>query len=167
MYIDCYDAGFTYLKIECDSNSLIKMTFVDKSNSTVGSLGADGNFPVLQNVRKWLDTYFSGAIPDFTPDIRLLGTDFQMRVWQKLLKIPYGKTVTYGEIAREIAKENGKTKMSAQAVGGAVGKNPIGIIVPCHRVIGKNGSLTGFAGGIEVKRKLLEIEAGSVGKVKR
>lgn len=86
------------------------------------------------------------------------GTDFQIKVWKRLTEIPFGKTVTYGELAKELAAMTGKEKMSAQAIGGAVGKNPVGIIVPCHRVVGKGGKLTGFAGGIEVKRRLLELE---------
>ena len=91
-----------------------------------------------------------------------IGNNFRQQVWQILCKIPYGKTVTYGEIARIIAKENGKEKMSAQAVGNAIGHNPISIIIPCHRVVGANGSLTGYAGGIETKIKLLKHEQSDI-----
>ena len=90
--------------------------------------------------------------------LRPMGTEFRRLVWKFLLEIPYGKTITYGEISKKIAKAKNIEKMSAQAIGGAVGHNPISIIIPCHRVIGANGSLTGYAGGIEIKRKLLEIE---------
>lgn len=107
---------------------------------------------------KWLDIYFSGKEPDFTPPVSMKTTEFRKKVWKILLTIPYGKTMTYGEIAERIAKDNGRAKMSAQAVGGAVGHNSISLIIPCHRVVGTNGSLTGYAGGIEKKKKLLELE---------
>ena len=108
-----------------------------------------------------MDIYFSGQKPDFLPKLHLIGTDFQREVWDILLEIPYGQTVTYSEIARKIADKRGLKTMSAQAVGGAVGHNRVSVIVPCHRVIGSNGSLTGYAGGIERKIKLLDIENGS------
>lgn len=107
----------------------------------------------------WLDQYFSGKKPFVTPPVELEGTEFRKSVWAILQTIPYGENITYGEIAKEIAKQQGKKKMSAQAVGGAVGHNPISIIVPCHRVIGSNGQLTGYAGGIERKKYMLDLEA--------
>ena len=113
---------------------------------------------VFDETARWLDVYFSGKAPDFTPTLRPSGTDFRLLVWEILLTIPYGKTMTYGEIADRIARQKGLKRMSAQAVGGAVGHNPVSIIIPCHRVIGANGSLTGYAGGIERKRKLLAME---------
>ena len=116
---------------------------------------------ILKDALRWLDIYFSGQKPDFLPKLHLIGTDFQREVWDILLEIPYGQTVTYGEIARKIADKRGLKTMSAQAVGGAVGHNRVSVIVPCHRVIGSDGSLTGYAGGIERKIKLLEIENGS------
>ena len=103
----------------------------------------------------WLDIYFSGKMPDFTPPVHLSGTAFQMEVWNLLKDIPYGKTTTYGNIASALAKQRRAASMSAQAVGNAVGRNPISIIIPCHRVIGANGTLTGYAGGIERKKALL------------
>lgn len=112
----------------------------------------------LDKTSRWLDEYFSGHDPDFRPPMHLTGTDFQLSVWQKLLDIPFGETVSYGQIAKEIAKERGLFTMSAQAVGGAVGRNPIPIIIPCHRVIGKNGTLTGYRGGFGIKASLLMIE---------
>lgn len=115
-------------------------------------------FPAYAGTKEWLDIYFSGTAPDFLPPIRMIGTAFQISVWNILTKIPYGKTVTYGEIARQIAMERGSGLMSSQAVGGAVGHNEISIIIPCHRVIGSNGNLTGYAGGIDKKIKLLALE---------
>lgn len=114
--------------------------------------------PVLSSSAQWLDIYFSGREPDFMPPIHMIGSPFQLSVWEILQKIPYGTTTTYGEIARSLAAERGLPRMSAQAVGGAVGHNPISIIVPCHRVIGSNGSLTGYAGGLQTKKKLLAYE---------
>lgn len=106
------------------------------------------------DTKRWLDIYFSGHEPDFTPPLHPVGSPFRQAVWQLLLEIPYGQTTTYGALAKRL----NAGRMSAQAVGGAVGHNPISIIVPCHRVVGANGSLTGYAGGLERKIKLLEIE---------
>ena len=114
--------------------------------------------PVFDETVKWLDIYFSGRNPGFMPPLSFNASPFRKTVWEILLTIPYGKTMTYGEIADKIAAQKGIESMSAQAVGGAVGHNPISIIVPCHRVVGTNGSLTGYAGGIERKTKLLELE---------
>ena len=97
-------------------------------------------------------------MPDFTPELKLTGSDFQQAVWELLLAVPYGKTVTYGELARAVAEKRGVAKMSAQAVGNAVGRNPVAVIVPCHRVLGKGGKLTGYNGGIDKKAALLKIE---------
>lgn len=114
--------------------------------------------PVFAKVKAWLDIYFSGKQPDFMPPIHMIGSDFQMQVWKLLNEIPYGQTITYGELAKKIAAERGLQRMSAQAVGGAVGHNEISIIVPCHRVVGTNKSLTGYAGGVDKKHYLLTIE---------
>lgn len=128
--------------------------------------------------KHWLDIYFSGQEPDFMPPLHLVGTPFQLAVWQILRQIPYGQTMTYGEIAQLIAAQhnapqadiaqrdalqNGaaqcnRSRMSAQAVGGAVGRNPIALLIPCHRVVGANGKLTGYAGGVDRKAKLLALE---------
>lgn len=113
---------------------------------------------VLKETKKWLDNYFRGIEPNFMPPILFNGTEFQETVWNILLSIPYGKIITYGEIADKIAKERGINRMSAQAVGGAVAQNPIALIIPCHRVIGKNGNLTGYAAGIDKKIELLKLE---------
>lgn len=114
--------------------------------------------PVFCETIRWLDIYFQGKDPGFTPLLSFETTSFRKAVWEILLTIPYGQTMTYGEIANIIAKQKGLSKMSAQAVGGAVGHNPISLIVPCHRVVGTNGSLTGYAGGIDKKEKLLALE---------
>lgn len=116
------------------------------------------NTPVLSEAKRWLDIYFTGRKPDFTPPLHPIGSVFRQAVWEILLQIPYGQTTTYGEIARQLAAKLGLPRMSAQAVGGAVGHNEISIIIPCHRVVGTNGSLTGYAGGIDKKVKLLELE---------
>ncbi len=115
--------------------------------------------PIFAEVCKWLDVYFSGKKPDFVPRYKIEGqTNFRRLVTEIMNEIPYGEAVTYGDIAAKAAKRLGKEKMSAQAVGGAVGSNPICIIVPCHRVIGANGKLTGYGGGIENKAALLKLE---------
>lgn len=117
------------------------------------------DLPVFDETDKWLDAYFSGRKPSQAPAVRFVGgSPFRREVWQILTQIPYGVTVTYKDVAAEIARRHGLKSMSAQAVGGAVGRNPVSIIVPCHRVIGSDGNLTGYAGGIERKVKLLEIE---------
>lgn len=112
---------------------------------------------IFDDTSRWLDIYFSGKEPDFTPKILITGTPFRKSVAEIMLTIPYGKTMTYGEIANVIAKEKGIAKMSAQAVGGAVGHNSISIIIPCHRVVGTNGRLTGYAGGLDKKNTITEI----------
>ncbi len=114
--------------------------------------------PIFEQTKRWLDVYFSGKEPDFSVPLHFTGTDFQNEVWEILYSIPYGTTMTYGEIAKQIAAKRGLKRMSAQAVGGAVGHNEISIIVPCHRVVGSNGSLTGYAGGIDKKIWLLTLE---------
>lgn len=113
---------------------------------------------ILMQAKKWLDIYFSGQDPDFILPLHVEGTSFHREVCEIMLSIPYGKTVTYGEIAQTIASRRGIRKMSARAVGGAVGHNEISIIIPCHRVVGANGNLTGYGGGISRKVRLLELE---------
>lgn len=120
--------------------------------------------PILAETRRWLDLYFSGKEPDFMPPLHPMGSPFRLAVWSILQQIPYGETTTYGEIARELARQKGLHRMSAQAVGGAVGHNEISILIPCHRVVGSSGSLTGYAGGIEKKRRLLELERADMSR---
>lgn len=120
---------------------------------TLGEIYEKKETPILAAARQWLDTYFGGEDPDFTPPLHLIGTDFQRAVWDQLLNIPYGQTTTYGALATRLGTG------AAQAVGGAVGRNPIAIIVPCHRVVGADGSLTGYAGGVAKKVFLLQLES--------
>lgn len=122
------------------------------------------NTPALSAAKRWLDIYFAGVNPDFLPPLHPVGSPFRREVWDILLQIPYGQTTTYGEIARQFAEKHGLTRMSAQAVGGAVGHNEISVIIPCHRVVGTSGSLTGYAGGIDKKVKLLELEHTDVSR---
>lgn len=115
--------------------------------------------PVFPQVRDWLDRYFAGKRPESGElPLKPEGTPFRRAVWRLLCQIPYGTLTTYGELGRRLAEEMGRPSMSGQAIGGAVGHNPIGIIIPCHRVVGAGGSLTGYAGGIETKIRLLELE---------
>ena len=121
--------------------------------------GTNKSLSIFYDTKKWLDIYFSGNEPSFTPEYKIDNTtDFRKDTISKMNQIPYGKVVSYSDIAREVAKEKGIKKMSAQAVGGAVGANPICIIIPCHRVIGTDGSLTGYGGGIKNKIELLKLE---------
>ena len=120
--------------------------------------------PVLTQAKKWLDVYFSGKEPDFTPPLHPAGSPFRQAVWQILLQIPYGQTMTYGQIAKKMAQIQNAPHMSAQAAGGAVGHNEVSIIIPCHRVVGTNGSLTGYAGGMEKKIALLKLEHADMDK---
>lgn len=119
---------------------------------------------ILGDTKKWLDLYFSGEEPNFTPKLKLEGTEFRKDVWKILLEIPYGETLTYKDIANKLIASGKYERMSAQAVGGAVGHNPLSIIIPCHRVVGTSGSLTGYAGGLHRKVRLLELEGIDVNK---
>lgn len=122
--------------------------------------------PVLRQAGLWLDRYFAGKRPAISElPLAPIGSEFRKEVWQVLCEIPYGETTTYGEISQKIAARRGLERMSAQAVGGAVGHNPISIIVPCHRVVGSNGSLTGYAGGLQKKIKLLTHEGVDMGRL--
>ena len=122
------------------------------------------NTPLLLKAGRWLDIYFTGREPDFMLPLHPVGSAFRQSVWEILLQIPYGQTMTYGEIARQLTEQKGGARVSAQAVGGAVGHNEISILIPCHRVVGSNGSLTGYAGGIEKKRRLLELERADMSR---
>lgn len=155
------------LLLACDEAGLTGLWF---KGGKYCALGLDREHeeretPVFAQTREWLDIYFSGREPDFMPPIHLTGTPFQLVVWDILRKIPYGRTATYGEIAAQVAAARGLARMSAQAVGGAVGHNPVSILVPCHRVVGADGSLTGYAGGLERKIKLLSGEGADMGRL--
>ena len=150
------------VRLRSDGESLIGLWFVGQVNDAkeISDLEIKNDLPIFGQVESWLESYFSGKQTSITIPLQPKGTSFQQRVWQILQEIPYGKTMTYGEIAQRIAKEKGVETFSAQAVGQAVGKNPISILIPCHRVLGKNGALTGYAGGVYRKEKLLQLERG-------
>lgn len=143
-----------------EGGALVGLWFDGQKNCAVAPDSAceEKDLPVFRRTDEWLDIYFSGRDPGFTPPLLMRTTEFRAAVWRILLTIPFGATTTYGEIADRIAKEKGVKKISAQAVGNAVGHNPFPLMIPCHRVVGANGNLTGYAGGIERKRKLLEME---------
>lgn len=125
----------------------------------------DDNLKIFKEVRNWLDKYFTKKKPDISElALSPSGSEFRKSVWLVLCKVPYGEVTTYGKVAREVAKERGMAKMSAQAIGGALAHNPISIIIPCHRVVGSDGSLIGYAGGIDRKIKLLEYEGVDTSK---
>lgn len=159
-YVHHYASPLGGITIAGTENAITGLWFDNQKyfGSTLSPSCEEKNLPVFKQADLWLDIYFSGKAPDFTPTIFFNATDFRRAIWEVLLKIPYGKTMTYKEIASEIARQRNVPKMSAQAVGNAVGHNPISLIIPCHRVVGADGSLTGYAGGIDKKAKLLELE---------
>ena len=146
-----YQSPIGVIHLVSDGNALTELQFSQGRGLPEGQ-----KFPIFDETFRWLDLYFSGIKPDFTPPIKPRGTLFQQKVWQELLTIPYGQTTTYGAIAKRI------NCRSAQAVGQAIHRNPIAIITPCHRVIGSNGSLTGYAAGLEIKQQLLKLENSPV-----
>ena len=177
MYSIChYNSPLGGITLACDEEGLTGLWFDGQKYFGDGILkggakkeqGAEEKegkrSPVLEQTVKWLDLYFSGRKPDFTPPLHLVGSEFRHAVWEMLLKIPYGQTTTYKELAGRIAEQWEIKTMSAQAVGGAVGHNPVSIIVPCHRVLGTDGSLTGYAGGIDKKISLLTLEKAAFTK---
>ncbi len=159
-FITRYFSPLGEIILTSDGLSLTGLRFTEYDEVKQESFPNIENYeiPVFKETKRWLDEYFSFTIPTFSPSFLLNGTEFQKEVWSILLKVPYGKTITYGEIANCIAIKRGNKKMSAQAVGQAVGQNPIALIVPCHRVVGKDGKITGYAYGIERKIKLLSLE---------
>lgn len=159
-YICHYKSPLGGITMASDGNALTGLWFDGQKYFAEGlaETAAAKTLPVFDEAMRWLDIYFSGRRPDFTPLLNLKGTAFRKEVWQLLLQIPYGQTTTYGELAAQLAAHRGLKQMSAQAVGGAVGHNPISIIVPCHRVVGTGGSLTGYAGGLAKKLALLKLE---------
>ena len=159
-YIYHYESFLGGITMASDGARLIGLWF-DGQKYFADSLQnpvQEKSLPIFKDTCRWLDIYFSGKEPGFTPPLAMRTTPFRKQVWKIILQIPYGKTMTYGEIASKIAKQNGLKKMSAQAVGGAVGHNSILLIIPCHRVVGVDGNLTGYAGGIKTKIKLLNLE---------
>ena len=156
MYSADYDSPIGKIIMVSDGEALISVSFYGQEHflsSINDDIIQDDDLTIFKKVKRWLDSYFNGENPEIDFTLKPQGSEFRCKVWARLLEIPYGKTVTYGEIAREISDT-----MSAQAVGGAVGQNPIAIIIPCHRVLGSNGGLTGYAGGIDRKAELLKLE---------
>lgn len=159
-YIHYYQSPLGRIMLASDGLFLVGLWF-DRQKYYADGLSKETkekNLPIFDTASRWLTIYFAGGMPDFMPPISMRGSEFRKAVWEILLTIPYGKTMTYGEIARQMAPSKELPAMSAQAVGGAVGHNPISLIVPCHRVVGTNGSLTGYAGGLEKKKYLLSLE---------
>jgi len=150
------------IRLRSDGKSLTGLWFVGQVNDAKDNrdIETKDDLPIFEQVETWLENYFSGKQTPITILLQPKGTIFQEEVWKILQEIPYGETRTYGEIAQRIAKEKGVATYSAQAVGQAVGKNPISILIPCHRVLGKNGTLTGYAGGVHRKEQLLKLERG-------
>lgn len=166
-YIYIYDSPIGVLTMAGTEDNLTGL-WISGQKYYASTLNEDAvlkQVPVFKTTANWLDIYFSGKNPSFTPPLLPKGSAFRQAVWAELLKIPYGQTLTYGDIAKKIAEETGKATMAAQAVGGAVGHNPISVIIPCHRVVGAGGSLTGYAGGIGIKEKLLKLEKADMEKL--
>ena len=155
-----YESPLGTITLACDREAIIGLWFNGhiRFAQNLPKQTVQADVSLLREGKRWLDVYFSGEIPDFLPPLRYDSTPFRKTVCDIMLTIPYGQTMTYGEIAARVAAQQGGVKMSAQAVGGAVGHNPIPLMIPCHRVVGTNGSLTGYGGGIERKVKLLELE---------
>ena len=155
-----YSSPLGTITLACDETAITGLWFNGQRYfaSTLSGEHRIEETPLLRQAKQWLEVYFSGQEPDFLPPLRYDSTPFRKQVCDIMRTIPYGKTMTYGEIAAKLAKQRGLARMSAQAVGGAVGHNPISLMIPCHRVVGAGGSLTGYGGGIWRKAKLLELE---------
>ena len=160
VYTSEYQSPLGAVTLACDGEYVIGLWFNEQRHygNVLPSRTEQKEHPLLNEAKHWLDIYFSGREPDFLPPLRSDSTPFRKTVCDIMLTIPYGKTMTYGEIAAVVAERKGIAKMSAQAVGGAVGHNPISLMIPCHRVVGANGSLTGYGGGIDRKIELLKLE---------
>ena len=155
-YTTYYSSPLGKMILVSDGAALTELDFAE-AVPAASAVRTQKDLPVFEEVSRWLDVYFSGRDPGALPPLAPHGTAFQQAVWNILRGIPYGTTTTYGRIAAHIAAARGG-RMSAQAVGGAVGRNPISILIPCHRVIGADGSLTGYAGGLDKKEALLRLE---------
>ena len=165
-YTHHYDSPLGGITLASDGQALIGLWFDEQKYfaDTLGQEYQEKALPVFHQADRWLDLYFSGKAPDFMPPLHMKTTEFRKAVWEIMLTIPFGHTMTYGDIADRISAQKGLSRMSAQAVGGAVGHNSISLIIPCHRVVGTNGSLTGYAGGIEKKVQLLAMEQVDLSK---
>ena len=163
-YLHHYQSPFGGITIASDGAALVGLWF-DEQRFFAASLSPDREektLPVFEQAVRWLDLYFSGRDPGFTPPVKLRTTEFRQAVCRIMLAIPYGRTMTYGKIAEIVARQKGVPRMSAQAVGGAVGHNPVSLIVPCHRVIGAGGALVGYGGGLDRKTALLSLEHADI-----
>ena len=160
IYTQHYDSPLGGILLAADDIGLTGLWFEGQKYfaRTLDAVHQEQETAVLSKARRWLEVYFGGQEPDFTPPLHPAGSAFQQEVWALLRRIPCGQTTTYGALAKQLAAERGLFRMSAQAVGGAVGHNVISIIIPCHRVVGTNGRLTGYAGGIDKKAALLRLE---------
>ena len=163
-YTHHYESPLGGITLASDGEALTGLWFDGQKYfaDTLESEHAEKALAVFEAADRWLDIYFSGSAPDFTPPLSMKTTPFRRAVWEIMLTIPYGRTMSYGEIADRLAGEKGLVRMSARAVGGAVGHNAISLIIPCHRVVGANGSLTGYAGGIDRKIELLTLEGADL-----
>lgn len=158
-FLNEYLSPLGIIRLESDGEYLTGLWFDKSKDSNKHMVNNEyKNLSIFDETKKWLDIYFSGFNPGFTPKYKVKTTEFQKSVYEIMLKIPYGKTITYSDIAKEIANARGIKKMSAQAIGHAVGTNQICIIIPCHRVMGAKNNITGYSGGILNKIKLLELE---------
>lgn len=155
-----YDSPLGGITLASDGEALTGLWFDGQIYfaDTMSDDSKKEELPIFVQTCHWLDIYFTGREPDFTPRLKMNATPFRKAVWEVLLTIPFGKTMTYGDIAKLIAQNRGVSQMSAQAIGGAVGHNSIALIIPCHRVVGFKGNLTGYAGGLDKKVKLLRLE---------
>ena len=169
-YSTTYTSPVGNMTLACEGNHLVGIWLEGQKHfggKISNEMIENSAMPVFNDAKNWLDRYFKGEKMDVAGlPLRPIGSEFQQRVWKVLCGIPYGEVTTYGAIAKKIAAQMGKERMSSQAVGGAIAHNPILIMVPCHRVVGTDGSMTGYAAGISVKRKLLELE-GAEGFEKR
>ena len=147
-----------YLERQKEFEEKLRDIDIVEVNEEILSYSKEEDYKILKTTEKWLDKYFSGENPDFIPPVKVNGSEFRKDVWNILLKIPYGETRTYKEVGEALLASGKYERVSNQAVGGAVGHNPMSLIIPCHRVVGSDGGLRGYAGGVDVKRKLLELE---------
>lgn len=167
-YIDSIDSPLGKITIASDGEALVGLWLEGQEHfaSKLGEAEADPDVPVFAEVRAWLARYFEGRDPGPVPRVNPRGSAFQQAVWSELARIPYGQLTSYGALARRV-EETARRRTSARAVGSAVGRNPISIIVPCHRVVGSSGALTGYAGGVDKKIALLRLEGVAVDEEKQ
>jgi methylated-DNA-[protein]-cysteine S-methyltransferase len=165
IYIYKYNSEVGNIRVTSDGENVTGLLInkIGYDDAEIISVTAE-NLDIFNETKRWLDCYFSGIEPNFMPNIKVKGSEFSKSVWKILCEIPYGKVITYGDIAKRIMFDTGKRKMSAQAIGGAVKRNPVSILIPCHRVVGAGGNLTGYGGGLDVKVKLLQLEGIDVSK---